>query len=77
MDHLDWFTPGSEEAETEIAHFHCVWRLLRSTAKPWYMYMEMCVSFSMSTFISDLLVTASICKFVFLLAGFVCFDVYF
>ncbi len=22
MDHLDWFTPGSAEAETEIAHFH-------------------------------------------------------
>ncbi len=50
MDHLDWFTPGSAEAETEIAHFHRAlarggFVLLRSAAKqPWY--MEMCVSIS-------------------------------
>ena len=42
MDHLDWFTPGSGDAEQEVAHFYRVlapggFLLLRSAAKkPWY-----------------------------------------
>lgn len=42
MDHLDWFTPGSEDVDQEIEEFHRVltaggFVLWRSAAKkPWY-----------------------------------------
>jgi betaine lipid synthase len=42
MDHLDWFTPGSEDVDKEAEEFHRVlasggFVLWRSAArKPWY-----------------------------------------
>jgi len=54
MDHLDWFTPGSEEVDQEVEELHRVlatggFVLWRSAAKkPWYNEIFECKGFSVT-----------------------------